>query len=99
MPRTRQTHPAPRRPAAPRQAQTTDPAQAVWPVVEEVEVGAAGEGKIAFVAEPIAASDIVATHDVDVVVCGLGPAGDAAALANRTYFETRFWGQKKEKQG
>nr|WP_233906362.1 twin-arginine translocation signal domain-containing protein [Segatella copri] len=28
--------------------QTTDPAQAVWPVVE-VEVGAAGEGKIAFV--------------------------------------------------
>ena len=25
--------------------------------------------------------------------------GDAAALANRTYFETRFWGQKKEKQG
>ncbi len=61
--------------------QTTDPAQAVWPVVEEVEVGAAGEGKIAFVAEPIAASDIVATHDVDVVVCGLGPAGDAAALA------------------
>ncbi|WP_101723689.1 FAD-dependent oxidoreductase [Eggerthella timonensis] len=61
--------------------QTTDPAQAVWPVVEEVEVGAAGEGKIAFVAEPIAANDIVATHDVDVVVCGLGPAGDAAALA------------------
>ena len=50
-------------------------------MVEEVEVGAAGEGKIAFVAEPIAASDIVATHDVDVVVCGLGPAGDAAALA------------------
>ena len=48
--------------------QTTDPAQAVWPVVEEVEVGAAGEGKIAFVAEPIAASDIVATHDVEVVV-------------------------------
>ena len=61
--------------------QTTDPSQAVWPVVEEVEVGAAGEGEIAFVAEPIAEGDIVATHDVDVVVCGLGPAGDAAALA------------------
>lgn len=61
--------------------QTTDPAQAVWPVVEEVEVGAAGEGKIAFVAEPIADADLVATHDVDVVVCGLGPAGDAAALS------------------
>ena len=61
--------------------QTTDPSQAVWPVVEEVEVNAAGEGEIAFVADPIAADDIVATHDVDVVVCGLGPAGDAAALS------------------
>lgn len=56
--------------------QTTDPAKAVWPVVEEVEVGSAGEGVVAFVAEPIAADEIVATHDVDVVVCGLGPAGD-----------------------
>lgn len=53
--------------------QTTDPAKAVWPVVEEVEVGSAGEGVVAFVAEPIAADEIVATHDVDVVVCGLGP--------------------------
>ncbi|MFR5000752.1 MAG: FAD-binding protein, partial [Slackia sp.] len=61
--------------------QTTDPSKAVWPVVEEIEVGAAGEGEIAFMAEPIAESDIVATHDVDVVVCGLGPAGDAAALS------------------
>lgn len=61
--------------------QTTDPSKAVWPVVEEVEVGSAGEGEIAFVAEPIAADEIVATHDVDVVVCGLGPAGDAAALS------------------
>ena len=61
--------------------QTTDPSKAVWPVVEEVEVGSAGEGVIAFVAEPIADDEIVATHDVDVVVCGLGPAGDAAALA------------------
>ncbi len=61
--------------------QTTAPSKAVWPVVEEVEVGSAGEGEIAFVAEPIAADEITATHDVDVVVCGLGPAGDAAALA------------------
>lgn len=61
--------------------QTTDPSQAVWPVVEEIEVHAAGEGKIAFVADRIDAKDIVATHDVDVVVCGLGPAGDAAALS------------------
>lgn len=61
--------------------QTTDPSKAVWPVVEEVEVGSAGEGEIAFVAESIAADEITATHDVDVVVCGLGPAGDATALA------------------
>lgn len=61
--------------------QTTNPSQAVWPVVEEIEVGAAGEGEIAFVAEPIDPSDIVEQHDVDVVVCGLGPAGDAAALS------------------
>ncbi|MEG2533656.1 MAG: FAD-binding protein, partial [Gordonibacter sp.] len=61
--------------------QTTDPAQAVWPVVEEVEVGAAGEGTISFVAKPIDPKDIVTTHDVDVVVCGLGPSGDAAALS------------------
>lgn len=61
--------------------QTTDPSKAVWPVVEEVTVGSAGEGAIAFVAEPIAEDEIVATYDVDVVVCGLGPAGDAAALS------------------
>lgn len=42
-------------------------------MVEEVEVGSAGEGVVAFVAEPIPADKIVATHDVDVVVCGLGP--------------------------
>ncbi len=42
---------------------------------------AAGEGDVAFVADPIPASEIVATHQVDVVVCGLGPAGDAAALS------------------
>lgn len=42
---------------------------------------AASNGEVAFVAEPIPDSDIVAVHDVDVVVCGLGPAGDAAALS------------------
>jgi succinate dehydrogenase/fumarate reductase flavoprotein subunit len=62
--------------------QTLDPSQAVWPVIEEFEIYAAGDGEIAFVAEPIDASAIVATHDdYDVVVCGLGPAGDAAALS------------------
>lgn len=42
---------------------------------------AAGEGEVAFVADPIAADEIVATHDVDVVVCGLGHAGTLAALS------------------
>ncbi len=42
---------------------------------------AAGEGEIAFVADPIPADEIVATHDVDVVVCGLGHAGTLAALS------------------
>lgn len=60
--------------------QTLDPSKAVWPVVEEFEPAAAGDGNIAFVAEAIADSDIVEEHDVDVVVCGLGPSGDAAAL-------------------
>jgi fumarate reductase flavoprotein subunit len=61
--------------------QTTDPSKAVWPVVEEFEAKPAGEGVIAFIADPIADKDIVKTYDVDVVVCGLGPAGDAAALS------------------
>lgn len=61
--------------------QTTDPSKAVWPVVEEFEAKAAGDGVVAFVKDPIAEADIVATYDVDVVVCGLGPAGDAAALS------------------
>ncbi len=42
---------------------------------------AAGSGEVAFVAEPIDESQIVETHEVDVVVCGLGPAGDAAAMS------------------
>ncbi len=61
--------------------QTTDPSKAVWPVIEEIEAKAAGEGDVAFVATSIADGDIVQTYDVDVVVCGLGPAGDAAALS------------------
>ncbi len=42
---------------------------------------ATNEGEIAFVAEPIADSDIKETVAVDVLVCGQGPAGMAAALA------------------
>ncbi len=72
---------APAGPETPASMQTTDPSKAVWPVVEEFEAKPAGEGEIAFIAEPIADADIVNTYDVDVVVCGLGPAGDAAALS------------------
>ena len=61
--------------------QTTYPSEAVWPVVEELDIQAAGEGEIAFEAETISESDIVATHEVDVVICGQGVAGDAAALS------------------
>lgn len=61
--------------------QTLNPSEALWPVLEELDIQAAGDGEIAFVADPIAEGDIVATHDVDVVVVGLGPAGDAAALS------------------
>ncbi len=67
--------------AAPTPRQTQDVSQAVWPSIEYLEPKAAGEGTIAFVEDTIPESDIVATHDVDVVVCGLGPAGDAAALS------------------
>ena len=58
-----------------------DPAQSVWPTNENFEVMGAGEGEIAFVADAIADSEITATHDVDVVVCGLGHSGSATALA------------------
>lgn len=67
--------------STPASHQTTNPSEAAWPVLEEFETGAAGEGKVSFVAEPIAASDIVATHEVDVVICGQGVSGDAAALS------------------
>lgn len=42
---------------------------------------AAGEGEVAFVSETIKDSEIVKTETVDVLVCGLGPAGFAASLA------------------
>lgn len=54
-----------------------------FPTCEENLGGAscAGQGEIAFVADPIADSEIVETVQVDVLVCGQGPAGMAAALA------------------
>lgn len=42
---------------------------------------AAGRGEIAFVEKTITESEITETIEVDVLVCGQGPAGMAAALA------------------
>ena len=44
-------------------------------------VHAAGQGEIAFVSDPIPDSDITETVNIDVLVCGQGPAGMSAALA------------------
>ena len=67
------------------------------PVVEETEIAdggvswpqcepaytpmAAGEGKIAFEPDTIDPAQIIEERDVDVLVCGLGPAGFAASLS------------------
>jgi succinate dehydrogenase/fumarate reductase flavoprotein subunit/uncharacterized protein with FMN-binding domain len=53
-----------------------------WPQCEEnYEAVSAGEGTIAYEADLIDESQVVETVDVDVLVCGLGPAGFAAALS------------------
>ena len=55
-----------------------------WPINEPAEnytPVAAGEGTIAFEADPIDESQVVEEIDVDVLVCGLGPAGFAASLS------------------
>lgn len=56
---------------------------AAYPSCEDLSAvnAATNKGDIAFVAEPIAASEIKETISVDVLVCGQGPAGMAAALA------------------
>ncbi len=54
-----------------------------WPACEpEYTAVAAGEGVIAYEADPIDASAVVEEKDVDVLVCGLGPAGFAASLSS-----------------
>ena len=57
--------------------------QSGFPACEENLGGAAaaGQGEVAFVADPIADSEITDTVNEDVLVCGQGPAGMAAALA------------------
>lgn len=65
-------------------ANTTASANEVaWPSCEPLDTmaKAAGEGEIAFVAETIADSEISSTVNVDVVICGLGPAGLASSIA------------------
>ncbi|MCD8076711.1 MAG: FAD-binding protein [Lachnospiraceae bacterium] len=53
-----------------------------WPQCEpEYTPVAAGEGTVAYESDPIDESQITETVDVDVLVCGLGPAGFAAALS------------------
>ena len=64
----------------------TAPVQEVvngYPACEENLGGvqAAGQGEIAFVADPIPDSEITETVEIDVLVCGQGPAGMASALA------------------
>ena len=60
---------------------TNDPSKAVWPTTEEFDCKGAGDGKVAFISEKIDSSEIKKSYDVDVVVCGLGHAGHAAALS------------------
>jgi len=53
-----------------------------WPQCEpEYTPVAAGEGKIAYELDPIDESLVVDEQDIDVLVCGFGPAGIAAALS------------------
>ena len=54
---------------------TPSASSAGWPAVEALEPKVPMEGVVAFVKEPIADSEIVKTENVDVVVCGMGPAG------------------------
>ena len=57
---------------------------ASWPVCEPAEnytPVAAGEGNIAYELDPIDESMVIETREVDALVCGLGPAGFAAALS------------------
>ena len=59
-----------------------EPTDIKWPQCEPSYTPvAAGEGKIAYELEPIDPAGIAEVRDVDVLVCGLGPAGFAAALS------------------
>jgi succinate dehydrogenase/fumarate reductase flavoprotein subunit/uncharacterized protein with FMN-binding domain len=54
-----------------------------WPQCEpEYTPVAAGEGTIAYELDEIDPSQVVEEVDIDVLICGLGPAGFAAALSS-----------------
>lgn len=60
----------------------TEPSDIKWPQCEpEYTPVAAGEGKIAYELDPIDPAQIIDERDIDVLVCGLGPAGFAASLS------------------
>lgn len=59
--------------------------EAKWPFCEPAEnytPVAAGDGVMAYEEEPIDAASAVSEMDVDVLVCGFGPSGIAAALSS-----------------
>lgn len=59
-----------------------EPTDIKWPQCEPAYTPvAAGEGKIAYELDPIDPEQVAEVRDVDVLVCGLGPAGFAAALS------------------
>lgn len=64
---------------------TTNGETVAYPVCEpseNYEPKAAGNGAIAYELGPIDESKVVRTEDIDVLVCGLGPSGFAAALSS-----------------
>ena len=59
-----------------------EPSDIKWPQCEPAYTPvAAGDGKIAYELDPIDPAQVIEERDVDVLVCGLGPAGYAAALS------------------
>ena len=59
-----------------------EPTDIKWPQCEpEYTPVAAGEGKIAYELDPVDPAQVIEERDVDVLVCGFGPAGIAAALS------------------
>ncbi len=61
---------------------TEEPGAVSWPGCEPAYTPvAAGDGRIAYELDPIDPARVVEERDVDVLVCGLGPAGFAASLS------------------